>query len=342
MTDSTHLPAPDHRSVDLGLRPDPDHDGDSVLRGGPDRPGHGSGPRPGRVPALLVGGLVAVVLVAFFGISVVTGTSGREVRLETRILPASVTRIDMTAEAGDVALYGPGATTARGIVFPTGASAAPRFSAPPLSAPPSSAQPTAVQAAGAQPSGLVLVARLSGVVRMPALDVQISGDTARVSSRCPLWSFWDCGSAYFVAVPSGRSVTLRTSAGDVSATGLDGPARLYTSAGDVVVTRSRGAVDASSAAGDVRVLESRSRSVRMSSSAGDLTLEATEAPDDLDAQSSAGDVRVLLPADSPPYATDVSTYTGDRDVTIGSDPRSQRRLRVATAAGNVTVHRTEP
>ncbi|CAO5187700.1 hypothetical protein FAIPA1_680006 [Frankia sp. AiPs1] len=269
--------------------------------------------RPRRALVCAAGGLAALAGTAVLAMPAAAGSGGREVRVVTRVLPTSVTRIDLSAGPNDAAIYGHGATPPPGVVFPA-------------------------SAARSHPPAIVLVARLSGVAHhLPVLDVTTVGTTTRISSHCTPPTYPLCATDYYLSVPAGRRVTVSTSGGSVTATGFDGSLHLRSSAGDLTVTSARGDVDATTTAGDVRIFDARARSVRASTNSGDVRVDAAVAPDSVDAHSSAGDVQVLLPSGAPPYAADVSTQEGDRQVSIRSDPGASRHLRATTSSGDVTV-----
>ncbi len=266
----------------------------------------GSGRRRGRRAVLVAGGLVAAVLTVFAGLGVLQGTTGTERRVETRAFPASVTRLVVDGDAGGMTLYGPGVTPAPGIAFPTTGT-----------------------------HGIGLVVKLSGFARTPTLTARVEGDTVRVSTTCRL--LLSCSAAYYLRVPAGVRVDLHAVAGTVTATGVAGSMRLRSEAAAVRIERPRGDLDVVSTGGEVRIVDSRARQVRASTSAGDVYLDATVAPDGVDLRSAAGSVQVLLPLDAPPYAVDVHTRAGDRNVSIDRDTYATRHLRATSAAGDVTV-----
>ena len=163
--------------------------------------------------------------------------------------------------------------------------------------------------------------------------------TLRLSSSCPAFFTSQCAVRYEVSVPpdvrvragssagdvvaedlvTDQAVALETSAGDVSATGVNAPSvRLHSSAGDVV-GRGLGSerVDASSSAGDVRV-------------------SLLVPPLALVADSSAGDVEIVVPDEV--YRLDADTTAGDVDTReVRVDPDSRRSIRARSSAGDVRV-----
>ncbi|MCL9796758.1 DUF4097 family beta strand repeat-containing protein, partial [Frankia sp. AgKG'84/4] len=277
---------------------------------GPDpvRPG-----RAGRLGLVLAGAVAAIVCTVFAAVVVLQSTTGRDRRVETRVLPASITRLVVDGGGSDVFLYGPGETAVEGVRLPAGATTS------------TSATPPAIE----------VVARLAGFVRLPTLDTRVDGDTVRVSRRCR--PFWDCSATLYLRVPAGVRVDADTSEGSIAAAGLDGPVRLHATGGDVTVDRPGGDLEATSSAGDVHIADSHAQRVDASTSAGDVFLDAATAPDDITLHTAAGSVEVYLPPDAPSYHTDLHTSAGTRDVSIGRDPHAPRRLSASTFAGDITV-----
>lgn len=185
-----------------------------------------------------------------------------------------------------------------------------------------------------------VVLRVTEGLRSPERRAERSGGgTLQLSSSCPTFMTSQCAVRYDVSVPpdvqvradsgagdvvaedlvSDQGISLDTSAGDVSATGLSAPSvRLHSSAGDVVA---RG-LDAAR--------------VQATSSAGDVRVSLPEPPLDLDADSSAGDVELVVP--DALYRLDADSSAGDvdtRDVRV--DPDARHAIRARSSAGDVRV-----
>jgi hypothetical protein len=138
-----------------------------------------------------------------------------------------------------------------------------------------------------------------------------------------------------LTVPADVDVVARSSAGRVSATGLQGSAELESSAGRVDVHDHSGPLRAHSSAGVVAVDGLASDDAEISSSAGVVEVTAVEPPRNLLAESSAGAVRVTLP--DAAYDLDANTSAGDVRVEVPTDPDSEYHVRVHSSAGDVTV-----
>ncbi len=175
----------------------------------------------------------------------------------------------------------------------------------------------------------------------PRLVEQSTSDGVTLESNCRGWvGFNGCRVDYSVSVPPSFAVTVVASTGDVSATGLSGPVQLTTSAGDVQVSRMTGELRLRTSAGDVHGNELRSPQVDARTSAGDVTLAFSTAPDRVAAQTSAGDVDIAVPRGDL-YRVSAGSRAGSENVDSSlQSADSTRSITVTTSAGDVTVRRT--
>lgn len=178
----------------------------------------------------------------------------------------------------------------------------------------------------------------SGLWRDVGVTRRIEGDRLVIDADCNgflRFPFGYCRADVTLTVPADVDVTAKSSAGRVSATGLEGSADLESSAGRVDVRDHSGELRAHSSAGVVVVEELASDDAEISSSAGTVDVTAVEPPRNLVAESSAGDVRVTLPDEE--YNLDADTSAGDVRIEVPTDPNSDYRVRVHSSAGDVTV-----
>jgi hypothetical protein len=179
----------------------------------------------------------------------------------------------------------------------------------------------------------------SGLWRDAEVDHEIDGDRLVVDA--------DCGGGFLripvgycrvdvtMTVPANVDVVASSSAGRVSATGLQGSADLESSAGRVDVHDHSGPLRAHSSAGVVTVDGLASDDADISSSAGIVEVTAVEPPRNLVAESSAGAVRVTLPDED--YDLEADSSAGDVRTEVATDPDSEYHVRVHSSAGDVTV-----
>ena len=206
--------------------------------------------------------------------------------------------------------------------------------------------------------GQVNVARASGSeIRLSALKVVRSNDekwAKRVSAETRVIAenrggeytvrvmypqrqtvkirFWDLFSDFELPrveirlaldVPDGIPVTLKSTSGDLTSTGIRRPQLIESTSGDLSVTDAR-VVRANTTSGDVHVADCGAVSVRTVS--GDLVADRMRGA--LSATTTSGNVRVKEAADS----LSVSTTSGD--ITVDSAPRG---IDVGTASGEVSI-----
>ncbi|HEU0042580.1 MAG TPA: DUF4097 family beta strand repeat-containing protein [Jiangellaceae bacterium] len=167
---------------------------------------------------------------------------------------------------------------------------------------------------------------------------EIDGDTLHITGDCSgtlVLSAW-CVTNVTLSLPADVEVVAKSSAGTVTARGLEGETRLESSAGVVRVEDQSGDLTAHSSAGRVVVDGLSADTANVTSSAGTVEIHAVQPPRSLDAESSAGTVRVSLP-DGVSYDIDADTSAGSTTVDAPSDPSSQYKVRAFSSAGSVTV-----
>ena len=158
----------------------------------------------------------------------------------------------------------------------------------------------------------------------PRLEARVEGDALVVRARCGWPLGLACDLDHVLRVPAGTGGRVDSSAGDVRAADLAADVTLRSSAGEVVATGLRGArVDAQSSAGDVE-------------------LSFAAPPEQARAVSSAGDVVVELPDDGAGYRVSASTSAGDTGIDVRQDPAASRSVEASSSAGDVRVRYARP
>lgn len=154
----------------------------------------------------------------------------------------------------------------------------------------------------------------------PSGGVALRDGTATVTGDCsggPL--FGTCAVDVLVQVPTGVSVSTRTTSGDVTVRDLTGRLDLQTTSGDLQGSGLR------------------SRNARLQSTAGDLNVAFAEPPDDVALEATAGDVVLRLPVAGVSYRVDDRSSVGDRRVEVPTDAASPHKVSVRTSLGDITV-----
>ncbi len=178
----------------------------------------------------------------------------------------------------------------------------------------------------------------SGWSRDGGIEHSVAGGVLRVTGGCDSGVFpgiW-CESDVTITVPSSAVVSADASAGALVVSGLSGETSLDSDAGSIEVSDQTGPLTAHSDAGSVRVTGLDADVAKVTSSAGDVEIEAVSPPRSLDAESSAGSVRVSLP-DDVSYDVETDSAVGRERVTVHSRPGARHEVRAFSSAGSVEV-----
>lgn len=161
-------------------------------------------------------------------------------------------------------------------------------------------------------------ARLSSdwVFTEPTMTVEDDGGEVTLTARCQGSNLGRCITDLEVQVPAGTPVLVSTQYGDIDVT-------------------STSTVDARTSAGDVQV-RGRPTTVRVETSAGEVTVDAAAAPDDVTVTTSLGDVHLTLPV-TEDYAVTTRTNLGEQQVTVPVDPAAPHTVDIRSSVGDITV-----
>ncbi|MEN5073279.1 DUF4097 family beta strand repeat-containing protein [Isoptericola cucumis] len=202
----------------------------------------------------------------------------------------------------------------------------------------------------------------------PTYRADESADRLVVTHECTSWLWFAsrCGGELDVTVPADTELVVRSSNGDVLASGVAGDVELessngdveaaslggrldvYSSNGDVVVRETAGDVDARSSNGDVEVsdvggtLDAETSNGRVDvdgvtgaavavSSSGDVVVEGVGG--DVRAETSNGEVTVT--GDGEPVNLVMDTSNGSQTVEGPTDPASSRTVEIRSSNGDV-------
>ncbi|MCA5894293.1 DUF4097 domain-containing protein [Isoptericola sp. NEAU-Y5] len=207
-----------------------------------------------------------------------------------------------------------------------------------------------------------------GGLTSPVYRVQESGDRLVVTHECGRWTwFTECGGGLDVTLPADTELVVRSSNGDVRASGVAGDVDLtssngdveaasiggrldvYSSNGDVVVDQAGGDTEARSSNGDVEVsdvggslvVDSSNGRVDVVSVAGSVVAESSngrvdvaDAAGDVRATSSNGDVTVT--GDGEPVRLLINTSNGNQTIEGATDPDADRTVEIRSSNGDVS------
>jgi DUF4097 and DUF4098 domain-containing protein YvlB len=208
----------------------------------------------------------------------------------------------------------------------------------------------------------------SGLTK-PAYDVEESGDRLTVTHRCTrwVWAAGRCAGELDVTLPAETQVLVRTSNGEVVATGIAGDVELGSSNGSIEAIEIGGALRADSSNGDVVVsgsgsevdVRSSNGTLEVSGVDGTLTADTSNGEIEVDdvtgsarattsngkievagvggnvfAESSNGEVTVR--GDGEPVALTIDTSNGEQTIEGPTDPDAARTVEIRSSNGNVS------
>ena len=150
----------------------------------------------------------------------------------------------------------------------------------------------------------------------------VRGGTLNLRSRCPATLVGSCSSAYRLRVPDNVPVTIRTSSGNVSATGYRGSAQVDTSSGSVSFNGWCGFnLQIRAVPGGVRTIAACApERLQLRSRRGNVAAVVPPGRYRVDAESDEGSRRVrgVDEADDAPFQIQALSTSGD--VSVGSGP----------------------
>jgi DUF4097 and DUF4098 domain-containing protein YvlB len=155
-------------------------------------------------------------------------------------------------------------------------------------------------------------------------------------SGCGFLSF-GCKTSYVLTVPKDVKLTVESSSGDVTLSGMPDGATLKTSSGDIELHDTGGPLWLESSSGDLQADGLTATEVTTKSSSGSVDLNFAVAPTAVNAEASSGDVSIQIPAGSESYKVETDTSSGDQTTEVKTDPTSTRTIKADTSSGDVTV-----
>jgi putative adhesin len=189
----------------------------------------------------------------------------------------------------------------------------------------------------------------------------------RLNANCNDWlPFSNCGVHFTVAVPVGKAVDVRSTAGDINATDLKSTdITLHSTAGDIVAEDITGTtINLSTTAGDINVTRTHTDSLTLNSTAGDvvgddlaravgtdsghfgtnasttagdINLNYLTAPDTVTAKATAGDVVLGLPGVPGGYDLTLRGDQGRDNDSVENRADSPRKIDARSTVGTVVI-----
>jgi|1186.fasta_scaffold00772_4 hypothetical protein len=153
---------------------------------------------------------------------------------------------------------------------------------------------------------------------------------------CGFLSF-GCKTSYVLTVPKDLGLTVDSSSGDITVSGIPGGATLKTSSGNIEVHDVGGPLSLSSSSGDIEADGLTATSVTAHSSSGGADLDFAVAPQNVEAKSSSGDVSIRIPSGDESYKVETDTSSGDESANVKNDPNATRTIQAKTSSGDVAI-----
>jgi hypothetical protein len=163
-------------------------------------------------------------------------------------------------------------------------------------------------------------------------DVSVSGDVLTVSYGCS----FDSDGLFRVRIPASVAVAnIRSDAGNIDASDLEGQLNLTADAGNLHVSNLRGNVGLRGDAGNITGNEACDTCV-VYADAGNITLDFLLPPSRLDLGADAGNIDVRVPAGAYNISTKVDSGT-QRISALVNDPAAPRYIKAEVDSGNITL-----
>ncbi|WP_425955328.1 DUF4097 family beta strand repeat-containing protein [Xylanimonas sp. McL0601] len=220
----------------------------------------------------------------------------------------------------------------------------------------------------AAPGGVEVERIAHSGISHPHYAADQSADRLVVTHRCPSWTLWQtqCAGELDVTLPASTHVVVRTSNGQVVASGLAGDVQLHTSNGRVDATRVSGRLSVDTSNGEIAVrqagddvdLRTSNGAIRVTGVGGSLTADTSNGRIDVrDVSGSArattsnggievagvdGDVvartsngEVTVHGGEEPVRLTIDTTNGSKTVEGATDPDATRTVEIRSSNGDV-------
>ncbi|MFJ4778151.1 DUF4097 family beta strand repeat-containing protein [Streptomyces sp. NPDC088762] len=147
----------------------------------------------------------------------------------------------------------------------------------------------------------------------------------------------DCYIDYRLEVPAAAKVKLDSTSGDITVRGV-AEAEVSVVSGNVAADRIGGPLTVHTTSGEVTATALSGPSAEVHSISGDTSLDFAKPPSSVLAESTSGDVTLRVPR--APYRLEVSTVSGQREVSLADSSSAASSLSVNTVSGDVRISTT--
>jgi hypothetical protein len=162
--------------------------------------------------------------------------------------------------------------------------------------------------------------------RVGSGDIRLTGITGAVVNT---------GSGDITITDVAESVVAETGSGNVSVSDAKASVTAQTGSGDVRLNRVAGTVNADTGSGSVTASGLSGERTNLRTGSGDVTISVSTAQDVV-AKTSSGDVKVTVPKGAA-YRVKTNSSSGEKDVTIATDPNGKYQLDLTTESGDISV-----
>ena len=176
-----------------------------------------------------------------------------------------------------------------------------------------------------------------------------------VTPRCHFVA-GNCSFDFHAVVPAGKRALISAGSGNVTLASLSGPVIAGTGSGSIraekipdAVSMETGSGNISGAtvsgakltvktgSGDISIEGLTGAHVFARAGSGDMTLTFTKVPDRVRVDNGSGNVTLVLPPGNTPYQVNAATDSGNREVTVPTNPASPHVITVSDGSGNISI-----
>lgn len=179
--------------------------------------------------------------------------------------------------------------------------------------------------------------RISYRHKLPDTTRDVRAGSLTLNSNCPVNE--TCSVEYHVRVPTGTTVRINDSVGNIRLAALSGQVNVRTKAGGIDLRSLSGTVQVTDHAGSINGSGVSSASATLSTSVGGIDVTFSAAPAAVAATVSVGSITLRLPR-GVSYAVHADTTVGSTHVTVPQASSSAHIITAHTRTGSVTVQPT--
>jgi putative adhesin len=187
-------------------------------------------------------------------------------------------------------------------------------------------------------SRILVNASLRGSLARPAFSWRSTAAGLALNSACPPMLVGTCSLSYVITAPGGLPVAVSDASGDLTASGLSGPASLSDYSGDITVSGLRGGdVRVAGNSGEIVVTGLAGTDVVGRSVSGDITLTFVRVPRRVDVTDGSGNITLVLPPGATRYHVVAHNNAGATSVSVPQSRSSPCTITATDGSGNISI-----